>query len=377
MKLTLKLALFVFVLILVSACANLFKFRKAGFPNENDYKFFASRKIDAGTEPFHFYEASNDTILGTTIEVDSRKIDATDVPLDLFLKEHRTLSFMIIRNDTILYRFFDKSKNDTSFVTSFSVAKAFVSGLIGIAIAEGNIPGVETSITTYFPELTNQGFDLVTIDNLLDQTSGIHYKEVKNHVGGNVEFYWGKDIRKDIFNIHPYFPAGDHFEYSNINTQLLALILERATGMSVSQYLQEKIWKPLGMEYPASWSLSDDGPNGMEKAFCCINARTVDFAKYGRLYLNRGNWNGNQIIPESWVEKSLHSSKEGGQRLTYHYNWGIGPKKYGSFYAVGLYGQLIYVYPEKHVIILRFGKSDLGYNPPFMNHTILQICDQL
>lgn len=377
MKLTLKLALFVFVLSLFCGCANLFKFRKAGLPNENDYKFFASRKIAAGTEPFRFYEASNDTLLGTTIEVDSRKMDATDVPLDLFLKEHRTLSFMIIRNDTILYRFFDKSKNDTSFVTSFSVAKAFVSGLIGIAIAEGVIPGVETRITTYFPELTNQGFDLVTIDNLLDHTSGIHYKEVKNHVGGNVEFYWGKDIRKDIFNIHPYFPAGDHFEYSNINTQLLALILERATGMSVSQYLQEKIWKPLGMEYPASWSLSDDGPNGMEKAFCCINARTVDFAKYGRLYLNRGNWNGNQIIPESWIEKSLQSSKENGQRLTYHYNWGIGPKKYGSFYAIGLYGQFIYVYPEKHVIIVRFGKFDLGYNPPFLYHTMLQICDQL
>jgi CubicO group peptidase (beta-lactamase class C family) len=147
--------------------------------------------------------------------------------------------------------------------------------------------------------------------------------------------------------------------------------------MNVSQYLQEKIWKPLGMEYPATWSLSNQGSDGIEKAFCCLNARTVDFAKYGRLYLNRGNWNGKQIIPESWIDQSLQSSKESGQRLTYHYNWGIGPEKYKSFFAIGLYGQFIYVYPEKNVIIVRFGKADLNYNPPFLYQTMLQICDQL
>lgn len=377
MKQKLNFSLLVFILILFSSCGTFFKFRKAGLPSENDYKFFASRKIDGGPTPFYFHEASPDPQLGKTVEVDSRKIDATDITLEQFLKEHKALSFLIIRNDSILYRYFDESKSDSSIVTSFSVAKAFISGLIGIAISEGLIPGVNTSIVNYFPELTNQGFDPITIDNLLDHTSGIHYKEIKNHVGGNLEFYWGKNLRSDVLNIHPVFPAGDHFEYSNINTQLLALILERATGMSVSQYLQEKIWKPIGMEYPASWSLSKDDSTGIEKAFCCLNARTVDFAKYGRLYLNRGNWNGKQIIPESWIEKSLLSSKEGGQRLTYHYNWGIGPKKYGSFFAVGLYGQFIYVYPEKNVIIVLFRKSDIGYNPPFLYHTMLQICDQL
>ncbi len=377
MKRTFNLVFLISFLILFSSCGNLFKFRKAGFPSENDYKFFANRKINTGTEPFRFHEASPDLQLGTTIELDSRKIDASDLPLELFLEEHKTLSFLIIRNDTILYQYYDASKSDSSIVTSFSVAKAFISGLIGIAISEGSIPGVNTSIAQYFPELTNQGFEPVTIDHLLDHTSGIHYKETKNHVGGNLEFYWGRNLSKDIFNIHPFFPAGDHFEYSNINTQLLGIILERATGRSVSQYLQEKIWEPIGMEYPASWSLSSAGPNGIEKAFCCLNARTVDFAKFGRLYLNRGNWNGKQIIPESWINQTLRSSRKDGQRLTYHYNWGIGPKKYGSFYAIGLFGQLIYVYPEKNVIIVRFGKSDMGYNPPFLYHTMLQICDQL
>ncbi len=365
------------VFLLFFSCGKLSKISKIGLPESNDYKLFANRTIESGTETFHFYPSNPNLNLGETIEVDSRRIDAGDEKLDSFLKDHKTLSFLIIRNDSLLYQYYDESKTDTSIVTSFSVAKAFISALIGIAIADGKIPGVSTSIISYFPELTNQGFEPVTINNLLDHTSGIHYKEIQNHVGGNLEFYWGKELSKDILNIHPVYTPGEHFEYSNINTQLLAMILKRATGMNVSEYLQEKIWKPIGMEYPASWSLSEDGNDGVEKAFCCLNARTIDFAKFGRLYLNRGNWNGKQIIPESWIAQSLRSSKENGQRLTYHYNWGIGPKKYGSFYAIGLYGQLIYMYPEKNVIIVRFGKADLGYNPPFLFHTFLQICDQL
>jgi len=369
-------SLIAFLLLIVS-CGNLSKISKVGLPEADDYKLFASRKIESGTEPFHFFKADHDLKLGETIEVDSRKMDAGDQQLDLFLKDHKTLSFMIIRNDTIIHEYFDESKKDSSVVTSFSVAKAFISALVGIAISDGKILGTATSIVKYFPELTDQGFDPVTIDHLLDHTSGIHYKESKNHVGGNLEFYWGTELSKDIFNIHPVFPPGEHFEYSNINTQLLALILERATGMTISAYLEQKLWKPLGMEYPATWSLSSRGNNGVEKAFCCLNARTIDFAKFGRLYLNHGNWNGKQIIPESWIKQSLQSSKANGQRLTYHYNWGIGPKKYGSFYAIGLYGQFIYMYPEKNVIIVRFGKANLAYNPPFLYHTLLQICDQL
>jgi CubicO group peptidase (beta-lactamase class C family) len=372
-----KIGYLICILLLYSSCGSFSKFSKIGLPESDDYKLFASRNIEPGENTFHFYPKNPNLNLGETIEVDSRKIDAGDEKLDLFLRDHKTLAFLIIRNDSLLYQYYDESKTDTSIVTSFSVAKAFISALVGIAISEGKIPGTSTSIVSYFPELNNQGFEPVTIDHLLDHTSGIHYKEIKNHVGGNLEFYWGKDLSRDIFNIHPVFRPGEHFEYSNINTQLLAMILERATGMTVSKYLQEKIWEPIGMESPATWSLSNSGPDGIEKAFCCLNARATDFAKFGRLYLNHGNWNGKQIIPESWIEQSLKSSKENGQRLTYHYNWGIGPKKYGSFYAIGLYGQLIYVYPEKNVIIVRFGKADLGYNPPFLFHTFLQICDQL
>ena len=367
----------IILFFLGTSCGHISKFSKLGLPEADDYKLFASSKIDTGAETFRFCAPTHDLDLGKTIEVDSRKIDASNQQLELFLKDYKTLSFLIIRNDTILYQYFDESRKDTSIITSFSVSKAFISALVGIAISEGKIPGTATSIATYFPELENQGFEPVTIGNLLNHTSGIHYKESKNHVGGNREFYWGKDLSEEIFNIQPALEPGERFEYSNINTQLLALILQRATGMSVSEYLQEKIWKPLGMEYPASWSLSNQGSDGIEKAFCCLNARTVDFAKFGRLYLNHGNWNGKQIIPESWVDKSLQSSKDSGQRLTYHYNWGIGPKKYGSFFAVGLYGQFIYMYPEKNVIIVRFGKADLNYNPPFFYHTLLQICDQL
>ena len=115
----------------------------------------------------------------------------------------------------------------------------------------------------------------------------------------------------------------------------------------------------------------------MEKAFCCLQARTVDFAKFGRLYLNKGNWEGNQIVSKEWVEQSTHSDPSNNNRHYYNNNWGIGPLKYNSFYAVGLYGQYLYLYPEKNIQIIRFGDSSLSYNPNYWQDIFIQIIDQL
>jgi len=131
-------------ILLFSSCGKLSKISKIGLPESDDYKLFASRTIEPGAEAFHFYPSNPKLNLGETIEVDSRRIDAGDEKLDLFLKDHKTLSFLIIRNDSLLYQYFDESKADTSIVTSFSVAKAFISGLIG-SYAHGNEPGHHTT----------------------------------------------------------------------------------------------------------------------------------------------------------------------------------------------------------------------------------------
>jgi len=141
--------------------------------------------------------------------------------------------------------------------------------------------------------------------------------------------------------------------------------------------LETKIWKPLGMEAPAYWSLDNDNENGMEKSFCCLQARAIDYAKFGRLYLNEGKWEGEKIISRDWVSQSTHSDPENNNRLNYNYNWGIGPLKYGSFYAVGLYGQYLYLFPKKNIQIVRFGDAELSYNPSYWLDIFIQIIDQL
>jgi CubicO group peptidase (beta-lactamase class C family) len=148
---------------------------------------------------------------------------------------------------------------------------------------------------------------------------------------------------------------GIHFHYNNYNLVLLGMILERVTGGTVSQYLQEKIWKPLGMEFPASWSL-DSRKSSMEKMESGLNARAIDFAKFGRLYLRRGDWNGRQILPESWVAESTTPDPHAGWS-NYKYLWWIPRSGKGRFMAVGNLGQFIYVAPDKDCAILRFGRG--------------------
>ena len=149
---------------------------------------------------------------------------------------------------------------------------------------------------------------------------------------------------------------GDRFAYSSGSTQLLGLVLERALkNKTISSYLEEKIWQPLEMEFDASWSL-DRKKNGLEKTFCCINARARDYAKIGRLYLNKGKWNDKQIVSENWVAQSTKIDTTNNSSLRYQYQWWL-PSQTGDFAAQGILGQYIYVNPEKNLIIVRLGKG--------------------
>ena len=145
------------------------------------------------------------------------------------------------------------------------------------------------------------------------------------------------------------------------------MILERSLKTkTVTAYLQEKIWTPLGMEYDASWSM-DNEKDGMEKTFCCINARARDFAKIGELYLHKGNWNGKQIINTDWVTQSTKVDTSNGSAWFYQYQWWL-PSQEGDFMAQGILGQYIYVNPNKNIVIVRLGKTtaDVEWKELFM-----------
>ncbi|MFZ1787991.1 MAG: serine hydrolase [Saprospiraceae bacterium] len=367
------------VLFSFSSCDVYNSLRYGGKPTQHDYKHFPQRKIQNEAPTFYFKQPGKVYNLGNTIGLTNRDLNSTNVTLDSFVNIHKTISFLIIRNDTILYERYRNKYSDTSLVSSFSMVKPIVSTLIGIAIDEGKIKSMNDFIVDYLPEFKdNSGWEKITIKHLLHHTSGIKFSDGKfNPVSDNAEFYWGNNLRLEMLDLKLEFPPDSIFHYSSENTLLLAFIIEKVTGGSISKYLEEKIWMPLGMEAPASWSLDRKDNKAMEKAFCCLQARTIDFAKFGRLYLNNGNWNGKQIVSKEWVAYSTHSDPGGNNKHFFNNNWGIGPLKYGSFFAVGLFGQYLYMYPEKNIMIIRFGEAEASYHPNYWNNTFIQLIDQL
>jgi CubicO group peptidase (beta-lactamase class C family) len=355
---------------LLTSC-QLGRFVIYNFADIKDHKKFQSRPLTAHNSPYNF-ETTN-----------SGKIpkEINGIPFDKYLEDNKTVAFLIIKNDTIQYEKYFKGYDKQSIVPSFSMAKSVTSILIGCAIDEGLIISVDEPMTNYIPELTKNGFDKVTIKHLLQMTSGIKFNESYiNPFGDAASFYYGINLRKVIGKMKLKSEPGKQFEYVSGNTQLLGLVLERSLkGKTITNYLQEKIWTPLGMEYDASWSI-DRKKNGLEKAFCCINARARDFAKIGRLYLNNGNWNGKQIISQNWVEESTNVDTTNGGVAFYKYQWwlptslgNISKENYNlknpdkkklelstdkDFMAEGILGQFIYVNPTKKLIIVRLGKNE-------------------
>jgi hypothetical protein len=298
----------------------------------------------------------------------------TEVLNDL-LQRTGTRAFLIIKDDKLIFeRYLESSRKESN--TSFSAAKSFNSALIGAAIAEGKIGSVNDAVIQYIPEIAGRGLDQFTIRDLLLMNSGIRYFNNDEIPFYKVPFsddaltYYPPDLRKVALNVQASgAPLGEAFRYNNYHPLLEGIIIERATGVQVAEYLQEKFWKPMGAEFPASWSL-DSRSSGFEKMESGINARGVDYARFGLIFLHNGFWNGVQILPETWVREStepLRPDPRTWETMTswpdydgyykYHW-WGINnPDGTYDFYAHGKYDQIVYVSPRKNVVIVRLGDA--------------------
>jgi CubicO group peptidase (beta-lactamase class C family) len=322
------------------------RFAWYNFSNITDHKIFPSRPLPHAFQPFRFIDAQRTDRIG---KVQLQKLDS-------IVRSNNSVAFLIIRNDSLLFENYYQHYTAASTVASFSAAKSYTSALIGAALADGFIKSIDDPITNYLTEFKGKrGFDKITIRHLLLMTSGVKANEsYYNPFGQAAKIYYGRTLRTYIKHLKTDYEPGTKFAYRSINTQLLGFIVERATGKTVTEYLNDRIWNHLGPEYDATWSI-DRKNNGMEKTFCCINAKARDFAKFGRLYLYEGNWNGTQLLPAEWIRESVTSSKEAGAAPYYKYQWWLTKRGYE---ANGLHGQYIYVCPSKNVVIVRLGKSE-------------------
>lgn len=349
-------------------------------PDLSDHKIFPSRVIQNSPESvFYFTKSDISHNLGKEIYTSYNSLLPNDIPLDDYVEGSKTAALIIIRNDSIIYEKYNKKYQENSIFNTFSVTKVFITTLVGIAIDEGMIKNVDQSITDFIPELLEEeGFSEITIRHLLDHTSGIKFSAASfNPFSDNARYYYTKNLRKLVLKAELYKSPGVETHYSSVNVQLLAFILERATGSTLSSYLQEKIWQRIGMQYEATWSLDNKRKNSFEKGFSCLNCRAIDLAKLGRLYLNNGVTNNKHILPQSFINEATKRGTTDGSSLDFHYNFSLGPKQYGSYFTRGLYGQLIYIYPKENIIIVRLGEKDLKYNPQFIDHVVLEIIDQI
>lgn len=333
------------LIILICSCT----FTKTLYYNKaniTDYKIFKNRVVEAGDlQEWKLSENYNKN------SIPEKYIET--------IEEIETVSYLVVHKGEILHEEYWDKYNKDSYSNSFSVAKSFISLLIGFAIDDGFIKNVDQKVADYLDYFKEGDKSKISIKNLLTMSSGLSYDEsYGNPFGNTAKSYYGKKLEKIIMSLPADFEAGQNFKYSSGDTQILAFIIEKATGKSVSEYMSEKLWKPLGAENDALWSL--DKKNGHEKAFCCFNSNARDFARIGQFVLQNGKWNGKQLISKDYLKESLSPASylKAGERSVdfYGYQWWMF--KYEGMdvkFARGLLGQYILIIPDKELVIVRLG----------------------
>jgi CubicO group peptidase (beta-lactamase class C family) len=352
------LAIFLLVMCVVYSPEFVRRCLFSGAETVYDYKIFPERKLEASSNPYTYKSDLDEVGVKAAFEANPKVGN-----LEELLASTGSQAFIVIQDDVIRYeKYFNGAQRDT-LVTSFSTAKSIDSALVGSAITDGYIKSVDEPITNYLPELAERDvrFQQITIRNLLEMNSGIRYveKDIPFFDDGN-RTYRFPDMRRLALEMTEIAAPPGEFVYNPYNPLVLGAILERVTGKSVTQYLQEKLWTPLGMEYGGSWSL-DSQKTGYEKMESGINARAIDFAKFGSLYLHQGVFNGTQILPAEWIADSTTPDEaiRFEENVYYkYYWWGLkrGEKDY-DYFALGNLGQFIYISPTHNLIIVRNGEE--------------------
>ncbi|WP_051880013.1 serine hydrolase domain-containing protein [Epilithonimonas lactis] len=271
------------------------------------------------------------------------------------LKRTGTSSLVMIRNNKIVVERYWKDHQAFIPQNSFSMAKGILAMLVGCAIDDGYITSEDQLISEFLPAYKDSTYGkYLTFKHLLTMQAGMDWDEEYHHpFAPNAKQYFVDDLSEQTLSVEVKEMPGKKYEYQSVSTQLLGLTLKAAIGKDLADYLSERIWKPLGMEFPAKWSTDE---KGLEKAFCCIHASPVDFAKIGQLILQDGNWNGRQIISKSYIQRMLTPTNE-NDAFCYSV-WADDDHNLKHRFFYGFLGQFIIMVPEKNMVIVKTGLSD-------------------
>ena len=265
-----------------------------------------------------------------------------------------SVAYVIIKNDSIWFENYYDGFNEDSKSNSFSMAKSYVSALMGKAIDEGYIKGLDQPVGDYFPEFSEGLTAKMTVGDLSSMSSGTNWDEAYySPLSITTRAYFDDDLEKVMLGLKVVDEPGKAFKYASGDTQMLAMVIEKATDKKLYDYLTESFWKPLGCENSTLWQV-DSEEHDLVKAYCCIASNAKDFARFGKLYKDYGKWNGKQLLDSAFVAKSITPRfKESPQ---YGYGWWLKNINGKDFFMMrGHLGQYVIVQPEDNVIVVRLG----------------------
>ncbi|AEV33526.1 penicillin-binding protein, beta-lactamase class C [Owenweeksia hongkongensis DSM 17368] len=309
----------------------------------DDDRFFETRTVAANNpEPWPIHKRYNAVKL-------SDELNST-------LQESESVAFVVVKNDKLLFEQYWDGYSDTSHSNSFSMTKSIITILTEIAIEQGYIKSWNEKVNTFLPELEGPYANDLELWHLSTMTAGLQWNEhYTNPFDITARAYYGNDIASLIYREVPVVnKPGDTYNYQSGAPQLLGLVLSKATGKTVSEFASEVLWSKIGAMHDASWHL--DNKDGNELTYCCFNSNARDFARLGKLMLNYGNWDGNQILDSTFVAKAGH-----GVGVDY-YGWSFwiyNDLNTPIYYFRGILGQYIIVFPEKDLVVCRLGKRRL------------------
>jgi CubicO group peptidase (beta-lactamase class C family) len=318
-------------------------FKGRSGPDIDEYKIFSNREVKAGT----YLPIPNGKDYNKQT-IDTKAFDP-----------YRTIAYLIIKNDSVRYEQYWDGYDENSVSNSFSMAKSFVGILVGCAIQDGYIKSLDQQVGDFIPQYKEGNNSKLTVRHLLTMSSGINFDEdYVNPFAYPAAAYYGSDIKKLTMGYKVTEEPGKVFKYLSGNTELLGMIIEKASGKTLGEYMSARLWQPIGAKNSAFWSL--DHENGMEKAYCCFNSNARDFSRFGLLYLHNGNWNGKQLVAEDFVKQATQAAplldEQGKPNAVYGYQWWtLDYKGHHIPYCRGILGQYIIVIPDKNMVIVRLG----------------------